>query len=380
MDMVVQGSEWVRRNFFGSIFDAALSILALPLTAYVVYLAARWVLVTAQWSVIGDNLRVLLTGTIPVAQEGRAWVAAAMLLAMFGATLGSLFSTRHTVWHASLAILAGVAALALIWSGASAAGGALGSAGAFAAGWAIAGEWPVLARGIGLVWLVGLGAACAILSPAGTINWGGLLLSVLVTAIATLLSLPLGIVLAFGRRSGMPSLRLACTSYIEFVRSIPLISVIYWAWIVVPLVLPPNYYVQDLVRGIGGFVLFYAAFVAEYVRAGLQGIPRGQTEAAQSLGLGQIDLNFRILLPQAIRAIIPALVGNVLDIFNNVPLIFIIGLTDFLKAGQTILANPQYSGSQYEVYAFLFAAYFVIGSLISFTARRVEFAMGVGIR
>jgi general L-amino acid transport system permease protein len=116
------------------------------------------------------------------------------------------------------------------------------------------------------------------------------------------------------------------------------------------------------------------------VRAGLQGVSRGQAEAAQSLGLGQLDLNVRILLPQAIRAIIPALVGNVLDIFNNVPLIFIIGLIDFLKAGQTILANPQYGGAQYEVYAFMFGAYFVIGCLISFTARRFEYRMAVGAR
>jgi general L-amino acid transport system permease protein len=225
-----------------------------------------------------------------------------------------------------------------------------------------------------------LGAACAILAPAGPARWGGLLLSVLVTAIATLLSLPLGVLIAFGRRSSIPSLHLACTAYVELVRSIPLISVIYWAWIIVPLVLPPTYYIQDLVRGIAGFVLFYAAYVAEYVRAGLQGVPSGQTEAAQSLGLSQLDVNFRILLPQAIRAVIPALVGNVLDIFNNVPLIFIIGLTDFLKAGQTVLANPQYSDSQYEIYVFLFAVYFVIGGLISYTARRVEFNMGVGVR
>jgi hypothetical protein len=138
-----------------------------------------------------------------------------MLLAMFGATLGSLFSARHTVWHATLALLAGAAALALIWSGAGVMGGLLGSVSAFAAGWAIAGQWAVLARGIGLVWLLGLGVVCAILSPAGTANWGGLLLSVLVTAIATLLSLPLRSGCGNGRQGKPRRWRGSCSNALD---------------------------------------------------------------------------------------------------------------------------------------------------------------------
>jgi len=127
-------------------------------------------------------------------------------------------------------------------------------------------------------------------------------------------------------------------------------------------------------------VLFYAAYAAEYVRSGIQGVARGQAEAAQSLGFSKLDESVIIVLPQALKSVIPALVGNVLDLFNNVPALFIIGLTDFLKAGQTILANPQYSGSQYEVYGFLFAAYLAIGSLISYAARRIESKMGASAR
>jgi general L-amino acid transport system permease protein len=163
-------------------------------------------------------------------------------------------------------------------------------------------------------------------------------------------------------------------------RSVPLVCTVYWSWIIIPLVFPPDIHIPDLARGVAGFVLFYAAYAAEYVRAGIQSVPRGQSEAAQSLGFSKLDESCIVVLPQALKAVIPALVGNVLDLFNNVPALFIIGLTDFLKAGQTVLANPQYSSSQYEVYVFLFAAYLAIGSLISYGARRIELKMSEGAR
>lgn len=225
---------------------------------------------------------------------------------------------------------------------------------------------------MGLIW--------ELLLPAGLDNWGGLLLSVLVTVVAAFLSLPLGILLALGRRSRLPAIRWISVGYIELLRSLPLISVLYWAWLVVPLVLPAHLRVPDLVRGMAGFVLFYAAYVAEYVRGGLQSVPLGQFEAAHSLGLGAFQNMYYVVLPQALKTVIPALVGNVLDIFNNVPLVFIIGLTDFLKAGETVLADPQYIGREYEVYVFLFAVYLFCSGLLSYAARRLERRLGVGER
>jgi general L-amino acid transport system permease protein len=378
MAMTIQ--RWTRYNLFATPGSAVLSIVSIPLTIYVAFLAVRWAMVDARWSVITDNLVVLLVGTFPRDQLWRTVIAGAVLSLLVGLTIGVVLATRR--WKAS-AILASVCLVAAALSFAlhqQAVAGALVCISIAAVARVAVTRAPMVSRGIGLLWLVGLGSICAVLAPAGVSNWGGLLVSVLVTAIATLLSLPLGILLAFGKNSRYSSLRLACSGYIELVRSVPVICIVYWAWIIVPLVFPPQFHISDLARGVSAFVLFYGAYTAEYVRAGIQGVARGQSEAAQSLGFGKLDENFIIVLPQALKAVIPALVGNVLDLFNNVPALFIIGLTDFLKAGQTILANPQYSGSQYEVYIFLFAVYLAIGALISYVARRIEARMNRGSR
>ena len=126
--------------------------------------------------------------------------------------------------------------------------------------------------------------------------------------------------------------------------------------------LAPGNPVPDLVRGLLAFTLFFAAYVAEYVRSGLQSVPRGQIEAAASLGLSATQTSRDVVLPQALRVVTPALVGNVLDVFNTVPLLFIIGLTDFLRAGQMVLVDPQSNGRSYEIYLFMFAVYLVVSS------------------
>jgi general L-amino acid transport system permease protein len=378
--MAMTMQRWVRYNLFATPGSAVLSLVSIPLTIYVAFQAARWAFVDARWSVITDNLPVLLVGTFPLGELWRALAAGAILSALAGVTIGVVLITRR--WKRPVIAAAACFAACFLAFAAhqQALAGALACMGVALAARAAVVALPLLARVIGLLWLVGLGVICAVLAPAGVSNWGGLLASVLVTAIATLLSLPLGILLALGKNSRYSSLRIACAGYIELVRSVPVISIVYWAWIIVPLVFPPQFHISDLARGIAAFVLFYGAYTAEYVRAGIQGVARGQFEAAQSLGFSKLDENVVIVLPQALKAVIPALVGNVLDLFNNVPALFIIGLTDFLKAGQTILANPQYSGSQYEVYVFLFAVYLAIGALISYIARRIEARMARGAR
>jgi general L-amino acid transport system permease protein len=378
--MAMTIGRWTRYKLFPTPVSGLLSVLTIPPTLYIAYLAVHWAFSIAHWSVVSDNLTVLLLGTFPREQIWRAMVAVAGLCALFGMTLGLVLTSRRWMRHALAAAACAVGAGIAYGIQAQWIAGALGCLAIALAASMGTSRWPQLGRGIGLAWVLGLGAICALLAPAGVDRWGGLLLSVLVTAIAAVLSLPLGILLAFGRNSRFGSLRYACTAYIECLRAVPLVCTVYWCWIIIPLVFPPQVHVPDLARGVAGFVLFYAAYAAEYVRSGIQGVSRGQSEAAQSLGFSKLDENFIIVLPQALKSVIPALVGNVLDLFNNVPALFIIGLTDFLKAGQTILANPQYSSSQYEVYGFLFAAYLAIGSLISYAARRIETKMGAGAR
>jgi general L-amino acid transport system permease protein len=321
--------RWSRRHLFRTPLDVLMTASIVIGGAWLALDVVHWALTLAQWSVVTDNLRVFMIGTYPADLTGRAWASAAVLGGVFGCC-----------------------ALAL-------------------SGLAIARR--------SLPWVVAAGVAAVVvmLSPSVMERWGGLLMSILFTLLASVLSVPLGIALALGRRIRHASVRLLCSGYIEVMRSLPLILVVYCIWVIVPL-LAPAHPGPDLVRGLAGFTLFFAAYVAEYVRSGLQSIPRGQVEAAQSLGMSARQVNAEIVLPQALRVAIPGLVGNVLDIFNTVPLLFIIGMTDFLRAGQMILVNPQSGSRTYEIYGFMFAVYLVAASLITYAARRLEERMSQG--
>jgi general L-amino acid transport system permease protein len=329
--------HWCRRNIFRSFFDTVLSLIFIPSCLWVLYALAHWALAVADWQVLADSIRVLMIGTYPVEQISRAWIATEILCLLAGLTLGPVLRISRTAIGALL--LAAGLCVAILYQGAGATILMVGlCAIAFVAGWATTSIWR-LTRFLIPAWLVGLILFAVVLAPGGIERWGGLLLTIFLTFVASLLSIPLGALLALGRQGKYSSLRVCCTAYIEVMRSAPLILVVYCVWIVVPL-LAPHTSIPDLVRGIFGFILFFAAYVAEYVRSGLQSVAAGQTEAAVSLGLSSIDVNRYVILPQAARVAVPALVGNMLDIFNTAPLIFIIGLTDFLRAGQMILVNP----------------------------------------
>ncbi|MBR0826923.1 amino acid ABC transporter permease [Bradyrhizobium manausense] len=371
--------RWLHRNLFAKPFDTALSLVVIPTLAWAGYAFAHWILVEAHWEVIGGSLKVLMTGIYPADQLWRAWFSVATLCAMFGAGLG--LSVRPG--RAAMAVVAIVAAV-IAGTIAAAVGVSAGLLTTVAialgvAAW-IAVHHSYLDQRIVLSGLLaGVVAIFLVLSPPGFEVWGGLLLSVVLTIAVSILTLPFGILLALGRQSRIASLRVISTAYIETMRSVPLILVVYWIWIIVPL-LAPDSSVPSLLRGMAGYALFFAAYVAEYVRSGLQAVPKGQIEAARSLAMSSWTLNVDIVLPQALRVVVPSLVGQILDIFNGATLVFIIGLTDFLRAGQMILADPQNSGRTYEIYVFLFAVYFAIGGAITYASRRLEAHLARGSR
>lgn len=376
--MIAAAIRWSHHNLFAKPLDTVLSLVVIPLCAWAIFASASWALEQAQWSIIPESIRVLLVGIYPPGQIWRAWGGLLVFGLLFGATLGCVFflhrllALGYCLVVAAIVIAAGFrdtnAALLILAAGILALGG-----------WFATSQWASIRRFLVPAWGVGLIVTFVLLSPPGIGLWGGLMLSVLLTVVTAFLSLPIGILLAFGRRSELASVRMFCTAYIEIMRSVPLILVVYCVWIVLP-VLAPQYPAPDVLRGMAGFTIFFSAYVAEYVRSGLQAVPKGQVEAARSLGMSSFDVNRYIVLPQALRVIVPPLVGNVLDIFNAAPLVFIIGLTDFLRAGQMVLANPQYSDRTYEVYTFLFVTYFLIGSLITFAARKLELHLAKGSR
>jgi general L-amino acid transport system permease protein len=210
--------------------------------------------------------------------------------------------------------------------------------------------------------------------------WGGLLLTFLLTVVGIVFSFPLGILLALGRRSHLPAIRWASIVYIEFIRGVPLVTILFMASTMVPLFFPVGMRPDPVLRAMVGITLFSAAYMAENVRGGLQAIPFGQYEASQALGLSGFLTMALIILPQAIRMVIPVLVGLFIALFKDTSLVATIGLLELLGISRSILAQPQYVGMQHEVYLFISLIYWVISYLMSYISQRLEVAMGKSSR
>jgi general L-amino acid transport system permease protein len=232
---------------------------------------------------------------------------------------------------------------------------------------------------LGVLLLAGLGEATPLPSVSTSI-WGGLLLTMVLSVAGILLSFPLGVALAVGRRSRLPVVRVVSTAYIELIRAVPLITVLFMAQFLFPLVLPDGLRIENVIRAIGGITLFSAAYVAENVRGGLQAIPAGQHEAAFAIGLRTWKTTVFIVLPQALRITIPANVGLFIALLKDTTLAYIIGLLEILGIGRAVLANPRWLGTQFEVYFFIAVVFFVLSYALSQASYRLEKELGIGER
>jgi general L-amino acid transport system permease protein len=198
------------------------------------------------------------------------------------------------------------------------------------------------------------------LSRVSTEQWGGILVTIVVAAVGIVASLPLGILLALGRRSHMPAVRLFSVVFIEFVRGVPLITVLFMASVMLPLFVPDTWSPDKLLRALVGVALFSAAYMAEVVRAGLQAIPKGQIEAANALGLGYWRAMRLVVLPQALRITIPNIVNSTVALFKDTTLVFIVGIFDFLKTIEAARTDPTWATPVTSTTGYAFAAIFYL--------------------
>ncbi|NWF69594.1 MAG: amino acid ABC transporter permease [Chloroflexi bacterium] len=227
-----------------------------------------------------------------------------------------------------------------------------------------------------VAWLLiyGIGGPLPI---SDTRRWGGLLLTLVLSAVGIIASFPLGVLLALGRRSHLPVISLVCTLFIELVRGVPLITVLFMAQLLVPLINPNLAEVDNVFRAMVGITIFSAAYLAENVRGGLQSIPHGQEEAARALGLNNFQVTYFITLPQALRAVIPALVGQFISLFKDTSLVAIVGLIDLTGVSRAVLAQTEFSGLQTETAVFIAVIYLVFCYAMAYVSRRIE-ASGSG--
>jgi general L-amino acid transport system permease protein len=213
-----------------------------------------------------------------------------------------------------------------------------------------------------------------------TREWGGLMLTLFLTVYAGLIAVPLGILLALGRRSRLPLIRFASIVFIEFWRGVPIITVIFLASLLLPLIMPTGFDVDRLARAVIGLAFVIAAYMAEAVRGGLQALPDSQAEAAQALGLGYWRIQRMIVLPQALRIALPAMTNEFIALFKNTTLVLIVSLFDLLGIAQAALADPAWVGMNMEAYVFAGAIYwfacFGVSRWSSLREKRLQVAHG----
>ncbi|GAB3128908.1 amino acid ABC transporter permease [Novispirillum itersonii] len=318
-------------GLFGTPLNSVITLAYLGFIAVVVWPFLDWALVKAVWTgngdacrqevgqgacwaFVADKIRFILFGLYPGPEQGRS---AAALLVMAG-----------------LIVATGIPAL---W------------------------RWPLLvAWGVGMAVVVILLGGGFGLAPVATDVWGGMTLSLLVFVAGVLMAAPLAVALALARRSKMGGLRLLSVLGIEITRGIPFIAVLYAATLLFPLMLPAGAAVDKLLRAQIAVSIFVAAFLAETLRAGLQAVPKGQYEAAYALGLSRWQTLRRIILPQAIRTVIPGIVNILLNVFQDTSLVLVIGLFDFLNAARVAANDTEWMGRHDEAYAFAALVYFTL--------------------
>jgi general L-amino acid transport system permease protein len=339
--------------------------------------------------VIQVNIRLLMAGQYPPGQLWRAWLCLHLLAAIVGLSWGIWVRTRPLVGVGLLLVpialavhpdigpsarmhLLAMDAVALIAFGIGRLGGKSLQRTAISA-WVL--YFPLV-----ILIIRGITSAEGPFPIVGTNLWGGLLLTFLLTVVGISASFPFGVLLALGRRSRLPAIRWSSIIYIEVFRGVPLVTILFMASTMVPLFLPSGMRPDRVLRAMIGITLFSAAYLAENVRGGLQAIPHGQYEASHALGLSGFQTMTLIILPQALRTVIPVLMGLFISLYKDTSLVVTIGLLDLLGISRSILAQPNFVGYQHEVFFFISLIYWVFSYLMSYISQRLEVALGVGER
>ena len=340
---------WVKANLFNGWLNSILTLafgyvlwLTIPPFIDWAFINSNWFTTSQEcsessgacWSVVTANIRFMLFGFYPHDQQWRPLLAIIILVALLW------YSQDRKHWKKSL----------------------------------------------GYIWVIGL-FVMGLLLKGGlfglefveTEKWGGLPLTLLLSVFGLAAAYPIGIILALGRQSEMPIIKSFCVIYIELIRGVPLISLLFMSSVVFPLFLPEGMVVDKILRAQVAIILFTAAYVAEVVRGGLQGVDKGHYEAAEALGLNYFQTMRLVILPQALKIVIPPSVSVLISAFKDTSLVVIIALYDLLKTTQTTLTEPQWMGYSSEAYIFVASIYFVCCFAMSNYSRRLEKELDTGL-
>jgi len=373
---------WLRKNLFSSWFNSLLTIVALWLIYN--FVVGLWGFVTtANWNVVIVNLRLFMVGRYTLEQVWRVQVSVAILAFLLGA---SWRAWGGIIQQLGISIAALFVVLALLAFETSSRVYLAANVALIAIGFGFA--HLLRSRGLLVALWIASPFVIAILLYGGvgglpivaTDLWGGLLLTFALAVSGIVLSFPLGVLLALGRQSSYPVIKWFSILYIEIVRGVPLVTMLFTAQIVLPIFLPEGMTVERVVRVMVGFTAFTAAYLAEVVRGGLQAVGRGQSEAAKAIGLNTLQILWLIVLPQAIRVVIPAIVQQFISLFKDTSLVAIVGLLDLAGIANSVISQKEFLGLQNEVLVFIAAIYFICCYAMTYASRRLEKRLGVGER
>ena len=381
--------RWLKQNLFSTWYNTVLTFVAIGIVYAVLRGILGWAFFEANWAPVVNSFKLFAVGQFPPEQLWRVATIVCMVSFLFGVSWRVWGGTVRT-FALALAVVLGVAGLLPIgmelglrlWFLANPALTFLG----FQVGRLLTGRsaWVMIG------WLVSLVLTGILLLGFGEEGWlprvspglwGGLLLTFLLALVGIVASFPIGVLLALGRRSKLPVLKGFCILFIEMVRGVPLVTILFMASIILPLFLPEEVRIDRVLRAMMGMTFFAAAYMAENIRGGLQAIPAGQVEAAKAVGLNGFQTLALIVLPQALRAVIPAIVGQFIALFMDTTLAIIVGLLELLAVGKAVLeSNVDWKLLNMEVYVFVAAVFWVFNYAMSYASRRLEVALGVGER
>lgn len=346
-----QVSGWLRANLFNNWWSSAITVIIAYLVIRVGWSIVDWAFINAVWhvpstpqgpdsalcravqgtgacwAVIAEKYRFILFGTYPFDEQWRPFLCILLFIALY------VISAMRRFWNLWL-VPVWVLALALIGT---------------------------------LMWGGVFG-----LPHVSQENWGGLVITLMLATFGIALAFPLAIFVALGRRSNLPAIKTICIGYVELIRGVPLISLLFMCLLLFPLFLPEGFNIDKLLRAQVAIIIFAAAYLAEVVRGGLQVVPKGQYEAADALGLPYWKKTGFVILPQALRLVIPPLVNTMIGFFKDTSLVLIIGLFDLLNAGKASVLDPIWQGFSVEVYVFCGLIYFIFCFAMSRYSQNLE--------
>ena len=402
---------WARKHLFSSWGNALTTIVLIVAMAWILSWFLEWAVFTATftastgsecrgggacWALIREKARLIFFGTFPFDQQWRPFFAVVIMLAMLIMTsdrrmwrpwrllaiwsIGSFFTflLMFGQLHIPLSLFLAIALIV----------GLVGMA--FRKGIGSMGEF-VGYRVLAFVGLVGLSLQFVGILPnwklpiapfsyVETGLWGGIPVTLILATYGLLFAFPYGILLALGRRSNLPLIKGLCVGFIELIRGVPLISLLIMASVMLPLFLPTGVTFDKFLRAQVAVILFAGAYIAEIIRGGLQSLPKGQFEAADAMGLNYVQKTALIVLPQALRVVIPPLINTFIGFFKDTSLVLIIGIFDFLNTANQALVDPAWAGYPGEVYLFAAFVYFIFCYSMSRYSKYLEIELNKGTR